>query len=110
MWMINLTKLALKQLWRHPVRSLLTILGVGTGMFLYASVESMQDSMTVATEITAKDNVLVVYRENRFCPFTSRLPGHTSRIRWICSQVKLSALVTMCLSIGSVILLINSSG
>ncbi len=79
MWVFNLTKLALKQLWRHPVRSLLTVLGVSTGMFLYASVESMQDSMMVATEVTAKDNVLVVYRENRFCPFTSRLPESYSR-------------------------------
>jgi len=74
MWIYNLTKLAVKQLWRHPVRSILTILGVSTGMFLFASVESMQESMRLATETTAVDNVLVVYRENRFCPFTSRLP------------------------------------
>ena len=79
MRILNLTKLAMKQLWRHPVRSLLTILGVSTGMFLYASVESMQDSMKVATEVTSKDNMLVVYRENRFCPFTSRLPESYSR-------------------------------
>ena len=74
MWIYNLTKLAVKQLWRHPVRSILTVLGVSTGMFLFASVESMQESMKLATETTAVDNVLVVYRENRFCPFTSRLP------------------------------------
>lgn len=79
MWIYNLTKLAVKQLWRHPVRSILTVLGVSTGMFLFASVESMQESMKTATETTAVDNVLVVYRENRFCPFTSRLPESYSR-------------------------------
>ncbi len=84
MWMVNLTQLALKQLWRHPVRSLLTILGVGMGMFLFASVESMRESMRQATEISALDNVLVVYRENRFCPFTSRLPqSYVRRIQAI---------------------------
>ncbi len=71
---LNLTKLAIKQLWRHPVRTVLTVLGVTMGMFLFVSVESMYDSMTKATEVTAADNMLVVYRENRFCPFTSRLP------------------------------------
>lgn len=79
MWVYNLTRLAIKQLWRHPVRSSLTILGVSTGMFLFISVESMQESMRAATEMTAVDNVLVVYRENRFCPFTSRLPESYQR-------------------------------
>jgi putative ABC transport system permease protein len=74
MWMINLSFLTLKQIRRHPVRSLLTVLGVLTGMFLFSVVESMQQSLRLATEVTAKDNILVVYRENRFCPFTSRLP------------------------------------
>jgi putative ABC transport system permease protein len=74
MWMINLSFLTFKQIRRHPIRSLLTVLGVLTGMFLFAVVESMQQSLRLATEVTAKDNILVVYRENRFCPFTSRLP------------------------------------
>lgn len=73
---MKLIVLALKNLTRHRLRSLLTILGVAAGMFLYASVQTMQHSLSVATESSAADTTLVVYRENRFCPSTSRLPEH----------------------------------
>lgn len=73
---MKLIVLALKNLTRHRLRSVLTILGVAAGMFLYASVETMQDSLAKATKISANDTTLVVYRENRFCPMTSRLPEH----------------------------------
>ncbi len=73
---ISLTILAFKQLSRHKVRSLLTILGVAMGMFLFATVETMQRSLRIATQAGADDTTLVVYRENRFCPATSRLPEH----------------------------------
>jgi putative ABC transport system permease protein len=72
----SLVVLAFKQLTRHKVRSLLTILGVAMGMFLFATVETMQRSLRVATQAGADDTTLVVYRENRFCPATSRLPEH----------------------------------
>lgn len=71
-----LAALALKQLARHRVRSLLTVFGVAMGMFLFATVETMQRSLRQATETGADDTTLVVYRENRFCPSTSRLPEH----------------------------------
>ena len=74
--LISLIGLALKQLTRHRMRSLLTILGVAMGMFLFGAVETMQRSLRQATEISANDTTLVVYRENRFCPATSRLPEH----------------------------------
>ncbi len=73
---MKLALLALKNLVRHRLRSLLTTLGVSAGMFLYASVQTMQHSLAVATEAGAADTTLVVYRENRFCPATSRLPEH----------------------------------
>jgi putative ABC transport system permease protein len=73
---MKLISLAFKNLTRHRLRSLLTILGVAAGMFLYASVETMQGSLARATKISADDTTLVVYRENRFCPMTSRLPEH----------------------------------
>lgn len=73
---MNLVILALKNLTRHRLRSLLTVLGVAAGMFLYASVETMQNSLAEATQLSADDTTLVVYRENRFCPSTSRLPEH----------------------------------
>lgn len=73
---INLLHLAGKQLVRHRVRSLLTILGVASGMFLFSAVETLQRSLARATQANAADTVLVVYRQNRFCPATSRLPEH----------------------------------
>ena len=73
---INLLAVAIKQLTRHRIRSLLTVLGVGAGMFLFATVETMQGSLKRATQTTANDTTLVVYRDNRFCPATSRLPEH----------------------------------
>ncbi len=68
--------LALKNLFRNKLRTSMTLLGVAAGMFLYAAVETMQHSLAVATQIKADDTTLVVYRENRFCPATSRLPEH----------------------------------
>lgn len=73
---INLLKLAWIQLIRHRVRSLLTIFGVASGMFLFTAVETLQRSLGKATEVSAADTTLVVYRENRFCPSASRLPEH----------------------------------
>lgn len=73
---MKLAILALKNLTRNRLRSLLTVLGVAAGMFLYASVQTMQHSLSKATESSAADTTLVVYRENRFCPSTSRLPEH----------------------------------
>ena len=74
--MLNLLPLAWKQLSRHRLRTTLTILGVASGMFLFTAVETLQRSLSSATEETAADTTLIVYRENRFCPATSRLPEH----------------------------------
>ena len=74
--MTALLALAWKQLIRHRLRTTLTVLGVASGMFLFTSVETLQHSLAGATEETAADTTLVVYRENRFCPATSRLPEH----------------------------------
>lgn len=73
---LNLFTLAWKQLIRHRLRTALTVLGVASGMFLFTAVETMQRSLSTATKTTAADTTLVVYRENRFCPSTSRLPEH----------------------------------
>lgn len=73
---LNLLRLSWIQLVRHRVRSLLTVLGVASGMFLFTAVETLQRSLAKATEETAADTTLVVYRQNRFCPSASRLPEH----------------------------------
>ncbi|MEY4244838.1 MAG: hypothetical protein RLZZ245_2423, partial [Verrucomicrobiota bacterium] len=72
----NLLRLSWVQLSRHRVRSLLTVLGVASGMFLFTAVETLQRSLAKATEAGAADTTLVVYRQNRFCPAASRLPEH----------------------------------
>jgi putative ABC transport system permease protein len=74
--LFNLLKLSWLQLVRHRMRSLLTVFGVASGMFLFTTVETLKRSLAKATETTAADTTLVVYRENRFCPATSRLPEH----------------------------------
>jgi putative ABC transport system permease protein len=73
---LNLLRLSWTQLVRHRVRSLLTVLGVASGMFLFTAVETLQRSLAEATEESAADTTLVVYRQNRFCPAASRLPEH----------------------------------
>lgn len=92
--------LVFKQVWRHRTRSLLTVLGVATAMFIFCAVEGMQRGVTAATRATSADNTLVVYRENRFCPFTSRLPeyygGRISKIAGVASVVPMRIVVNNC--------------
>lgn len=80
----RMVPLVLKQVIRHRVRTALTVLGVATAMFLFTAVRSVQAGVAGATTASAKDTTLVVYRANRFCPFTSRLPeDYRSRIERI---------------------------
>jgi putative ABC transport system permease protein len=74
--LFHLAVLATKQIVRHRLRTALTLGGIASGIFLFTSVETMQASLREATEASAGDTTLVVYRENRFCPATSRLPEH----------------------------------
>lgn len=68
--------LVVKQLTRRRVRTLLTLLGVATAMFLFTAVQAMQSGVREATTATASETTLIVYRQNRYCPFSSRLPQH----------------------------------
>ena len=96
----HLGSLAWKQMTRHRVRSLLTIAGVAAGMFLYSAVETMQQSLSKATEAQARDTTLVVYRENRFCPATSRIPEHyqpdIERIDGVVEAIPIQIVVNNC--------------
>lgn len=100
MIVFDLAWLALKQLWRHPVRSGLTVLGVATGMFLFTAVETVQDATRAATERQAGEDRLVVYRANRFCPSTSRLPQHyqsrIERVPGVAAAVPVQVVVNNC--------------
>ncbi len=68
--------LIFRQLLRHRVRSFLTIGGISTSMFLFVAVQAMQTGVSQATKLNADDTTLVVYRKDRFCPFTSQLPQY----------------------------------
>jgi putative ABC transport system permease protein len=89
-----------KQIIRHPARSALTIGGVATAMFLFVAVQAMQRGVHTATHQSAADNTLVVYREDRFCPFTSRLPEYylpqIERIEGVRSVVPMKIVVNNC--------------
>ena len=65
-----------KQVLRHRTRTALTVAGVAIALFLYASIESVQTGLADATDQRKGDATLVVFRENRYCPATSRLPQH----------------------------------
>ena len=99
-FLVHLATLAAKQVLRHRIRSLLTIAGVAAGMFLFTAVETMQESLRVATEEGAEDTTLVVYRENRFCPATSRLPEHyqpeIERIPGVVEAIPIQIVVNNC--------------
>jgi putative ABC transport system permease protein len=96
----HILSLAAKQVLRHRVRSLLTVAGVGAGMFLYTSVQTMQHSLATVIEAGADDNTLIVYRENRFCPMTSRLPEHylpeIERIEGVAEAIPIQITVNNC--------------
>ena len=92
--------LVLKQLRRSPVRSLLTISGIAVAMFLFGVVESMREGVRAATVATAEDTTLVVYRENRYCPFSSNLPqfygDRIERIEGVTEVVPMQIMVNNC--------------
>lgn len=98
--LVHLANLAFKQVTRHRLRTILTLAGVATGMFLFTAVETMQSSLRVATEASAGDTTLVVYRENRFCPLTSRLPEHylgeIRRIEGVREAIPIQIVVNNC--------------
>lgn len=90
----------LKYIVRHRVRSMLTVTGVALAMFLFCAVQAMRSGVDAATQETAEDTTLVVYRENRFCPFTSQLPEDYGRkiasIPGVASVIPMKIVVNNC--------------
>jgi putative ABC transport system permease protein len=81
---LRLLKLAWKEMIRRPARTALALSGIAASMFLFVTIRSLQEGVRAATTREAGEAMLVVYRENRYCPFTSRLPQHyESRIQRI---------------------------
>lgn len=97
---LRFVPVVLKQVTRHRTRSLLTVGGVLVAMFLFMTVQALQQGVHEATAVTAADQTLIVYRENRFCPATSRLPEHyrqrIEKLKGVASVVPLKIVVTNC--------------
>ena len=97
---LRLLPVVRKGILRNRGRSLLTIGSVAVAMFLFTAVEAMQLGVRRATESTAEDTTLVVYREDRFCPFTSRLPQSYQRrieeIDHVVASVPVRVVVSNC--------------
>ncbi|MFI4898782.1 MAG: ABC transporter permease [Phycisphaerales bacterium JB059] len=91
---------ALKQVTRHRVRSLLTVAGIAIAMFLFTAVQAMNHGVREATEASAGDTTLVVYREDRYCPATSELPqdyqSRIERIEGVVSAIPVKVVVSNC--------------
>lgn len=89
-----------KQVTRHAVRSLLTIAGIAVAMFLFTAVQAMNKGVTIATTATANDTTLVVYRADRYCPATSRLPQDYQRriesVEGVVSATPIKIVVSNC--------------
>ncbi|WP_428940741.1 ABC transporter permease [Fontivita pretiosa] len=92
--------LVLKQLLRRRARTGLTLAGVATAMFLFCAIQAMNAGVRQATQTAANETTLVVYRQNRYCPFTSRLPQHyqsrIARIPGVVSVVPMQIVVSNC--------------
>lgn len=92
--------LVVKQITRHRVRSVLTIFGVAIAMYLFVAIQAMQQGVAQTTQATAADTTLVVYREDRFCPFTSQLPEYylpqIEKIDGVISAVPIRVVVNNC--------------
>lgn len=72
-------KYVLKTLWRHQVRTWLTVTGSAVAMFVYCCVGSVQESLQRLTTGSDAERSLIVFQENRFCPTSSRLPQDYAR-------------------------------
>lgn len=92
--------LIMKYVVRHRGRSLLTLGGVATAMFLFYSIQAMQQGVREATDRASSDTKLVVYRQDRYCPFTSNLPQdygtRIARIPGVKSAVPVKVVVSNC--------------
>lgn len=85
---------------RRPTRTCMTLAGIATATFLFCFVEAMRDGVTAATQAGAAETRLIVYRKNRFCPFTSQLPQSYERqiaeIPDVTSAVPMKIIVSNC--------------
>lgn len=90
----------LKQIIRQRTRSLLTVAGVAVAMFLFSGIQALQRGAEAATQTSARDTELVVYRKDRYCPFASQIPEsylqQISKVPGVASVVPMKIVVNNC--------------
>jgi putative ABC transport system permease protein len=69
----------LKTLWRHRVRTMLTVSGSAVALFVFCFVGAIQEGLDRLTRDQQNQRTLIVFQANRFCPFTSSLPEDYER-------------------------------
>lgn len=98
--LLRLVPVVFRTLRRSPTRTGLTVSGIAMAMYLFTGIEAMRSGVRDATEARASDSMLVVYRENRYCPFTSRLPqwyaDRIERLAGVKAAVPMQILVSNC--------------
>lgn len=69
----------LKNLWRHRMRTMLTLSGAAVAIFVFVFAGSVQEGLDDLTRSQLADKRLIVFQANRFCPSTSKLPEDYAR-------------------------------
>lgn len=77
--MLRFLPYVLKNLWRHRMRTMLTLSGAAVAMFVFVFVGSVQEGLNGLTRSQLADKRLIVFQNNRFCPSTSKLPEDYAR-------------------------------
>jgi putative ABC transport system permease protein len=97
---LRLMPIAWKQVARHRTRTLLTASGVAIAVFLYCGIEALQSGAAAVTRASGGEVRLVVYRKDRYCPYTSRLPesyrSRIERVAGVASVVPVKIVISNC--------------
>lgn len=64
----------LKTLWRHRVRTMLTVSGTAVALFVFCIVGAMNGGMRDLARRQAAERALIAFQAHKFCPATSHLP------------------------------------
>ena len=79
--MLRFLPYILKNIWRHRMRTLLTVSGAAVALFVFSFVGAVGHGLDELTKGKQSERSLIVFQANRFCPFTSKLPeDYSARI------------------------------
>jgi putative ABC transport system permease protein len=80
--MLKFLPYILKTLWRHRVRTFLTVSGSAVALFVFCFVGSVQQGMNDLERRQSAKQSLIIFQANKFCPATSHLPqDYESKIK-----------------------------